>query len=149
MQVPRGGGAIVPTYSTLALDGVSGCHAPAVLYPWEMNPGIPWTGGWVGLRAGLDTEAKGKILCICRGSNPGRLACSQTLYCLSYPSSLLPLWNLKSTKLIQVLHFILWAMIELLSVSEEAGDYETTGSAFCFHTTVTQSLPFNSLSQLS
>jgi hypothetical protein len=26
----------------------------------------------VGLRAGLDTEARGKILCLCRGSNPGR-----------------------------------------------------------------------------
>jgi hypothetical protein len=26
----------------------------------------------VGLRAGLDTEARGKILCPCRGSNPDR-----------------------------------------------------------------------------
>jgi hypothetical protein len=29
-------------------------------------------------RAGLDTEARGKILCTCRGSNPGRPARSQT-----------------------------------------------------------------------
>jgi hypothetical protein len=43
-------------------------------------PGTHWIGGWVGLRAGLDTEARGKILCLCRGSNPGSLFCSQTLY---------------------------------------------------------------------
>jgi hypothetical protein len=29
-------------------------------------------GGWVGLRAGLDTEVRGKILCFCRGSNLDR-----------------------------------------------------------------------------
>jgi hypothetical protein len=41
----------------------------------------------MGPRAGLDTEDIGKILCPCRGSNPGRPARSQTLYCLSYPGS--------------------------------------------------------------
>jgi hypothetical protein len=39
----------------------------------------------VGPRASLDAEARGKILCLCRGSNPGHPARSQTLYCLSYP----------------------------------------------------------------
>jgi hypothetical protein len=38
--------------------------------PRERNPGINWTGGWVGLRAGLGKEVRGKILCLCRGSNP-------------------------------------------------------------------------------
>jgi hypothetical protein len=33
-------------------------------------PGTHCTGGWVGPRAGLDTETRGKILCPCRGSNP-------------------------------------------------------------------------------
>jgi hypothetical protein len=33
----------------------------------------------VGLRAGLDTEARGKILCLCLGPDPGRPVCSQTL----------------------------------------------------------------------
>jgi hypothetical protein len=46
-------------------------YAPAALYPQEMTPGTHWTGGWVGLRAGLDTEARGKFR-FCRGSNPGR-----------------------------------------------------------------------------
>jgi hypothetical protein len=35
-------------------------HAPAALYPWERTQGTHWIGGWVGLRAGLDTEAKRK-----------------------------------------------------------------------------------------
>jgi hypothetical protein len=34
----------------------------------ERSPGTNWIGGWVGLRAGLDTKARGKILC--QGSNP-------------------------------------------------------------------------------
>jgi hypothetical protein len=51
------------------------------------DKGTHWIEGWVGLRAGLDTEAKEKILCICRGSNLGRPVCSQTLNWRSYPSS--------------------------------------------------------------
>jgi hypothetical protein len=40
-----------------ALDGVSGQrHDPAALYP-----SIHWIGGWEDFKAGLDTEAKGKI----------------------------------------------------------------------------------------
>jgi hypothetical protein len=42
-------------------DELSG-SAPAALYPPEMTPNTHWTGGWMGLRAGLDTEAKEKIL---------------------------------------------------------------------------------------
>jgi hypothetical protein len=40
--------------------------------PGERTPGTHCTGGWVGSRAGLDTEARGKILCPRRGSNPDR-----------------------------------------------------------------------------
>jgi hypothetical protein len=29
---------------------------------------VPGKGGWVGLRAVLDTEVRGKFFCICRGS---------------------------------------------------------------------------------
>jgi hypothetical protein len=36
------------------------------------DPGTHWTGGWVCLRAGMDTEVRGKILCPCRESNPDR-----------------------------------------------------------------------------
>jgi hypothetical protein len=42
------------------------------LRPGKGPPGTHWTGGWVGPRAGLDTEERGKILCPCRGSNPHR-----------------------------------------------------------------------------
>jgi hypothetical protein len=47
-------------------------HAPAALCPGERTPGTHCTGGWVGPRAGLDTEDRGKILCPCRRSNPDR-----------------------------------------------------------------------------
>jgi hypothetical protein len=51
------------SFFTSALDGVSGQrHAPAALYSWERTPGTHWIGGWVGLRAGLDTEARGNML---------------------------------------------------------------------------------------
>jgi hypothetical protein len=41
--------------------GVSGQrHAPAAFCPGECTPGIYCTGGWVGPRAGLDTEAREK-----------------------------------------------------------------------------------------
>jgi hypothetical protein len=51
-------------FSISALGGVSGQrHASA---------GTLCTGGWVGPRAGLDTEATGKILYLCRGSNLDR-----------------------------------------------------------------------------
>jgi hypothetical protein len=56
--------------------------------PWpsfragKKTPGTRWTGGWVGPRAGLDTEARGKILLRLPGIEPrlpDRPACSQTL----------------------------------------------------------------------
>jgi hypothetical protein len=49
--------------------------------------GTHWIRGWVGPRAGLDAEARRKILCPCRWSNPDRPARSQTLYWLSYCGS--------------------------------------------------------------
>jgi hypothetical protein len=52
--------------------------------PGEGTPGTHWIGGWVGPRAGLDANARGKILCPCRGSYPDHPAHGQTLYCLSY-----------------------------------------------------------------
>jgi hypothetical protein len=69
-------------------------HAPAALYPRRKDPpGTHCTGGWVGPRAGLDAEARGKILCLCRGSNLGRPVCSQILYLLSYPGSVYTFTN--------------------------------------------------------
>jgi hypothetical protein len=46
----------------------------------------------VGLRGGLDTDARGKILSPLSGIEPrsaGRPARSQTLYCLSYPDGII------------------------------------------------------------
>jgi hypothetical protein len=48
----------------------------------RFNPGTHWTGGWVGPRAGLDTEATRKLLSPLPGNeprSPGRRARSQAL----------------------------------------------------------------------
>jgi hypothetical protein len=60
-------------------------HALAALYPQGKDP--LGTEGWLGLRVGLDTEVRGKILLPLPGIEPrssGRPVRSQTLYCLSY-----------------------------------------------------------------
>jgi hypothetical protein len=55
-------------------DGVSGQrHAPDAFYPRERTAGNHLIGGLVGLRASLDTDAGGKVLCLCRLSNPCNL----------------------------------------------------------------------------
>jgi hypothetical protein len=55
-----------------ALDGGEWSASHLCFIPMEKTPSTHWIGGWVGLRAGLDTEARGKILCLCQGSNPNR-----------------------------------------------------------------------------
>jgi hypothetical protein len=53
--------------------GVSGQrHGRPLFTPGERAPGTHYTGGCVGPSAGLDTMARGKILCLCRGSNHDR-----------------------------------------------------------------------------
>jgi hypothetical protein len=48
--------------------------------PWlRTTPGSCWIGDWVGLRAGVDIEARGKVLSLYQGLNPGHPVCSQTL----------------------------------------------------------------------
>jgi len=60
------------SFTTSALDGVVSVTPRPLFTPGERIPGTHCTGGWVGPRAGLDTEVRGKILCLCRGSNPNR-----------------------------------------------------------------------------
>jgi hypothetical protein len=68
--------------------------------PWERTPGTHCTGGWVGPRAVLDIEARGKILSPLpriEPRSPGRSARSKTLYWLSYPAQ-------QENTLVQILH---------------------------------------------
>jgi hypothetical protein len=60
------------SFLTSALDGGewSASRPGRAFTPGERTPGTHCTGGWVGPRAGLDTEARGKILCPGRESNP-------------------------------------------------------------------------------
>jgi hypothetical protein len=61
------------SFTTSTLDGGEwSASRPGRALPREKDLGTQWTGGWVGPRAGLDTEARGKILCLWRGSNPDR-----------------------------------------------------------------------------
>jgi hypothetical protein len=62
------------SFSTSALDGGewSASRPGRTFTPGERTPTTHWTGGWVGPRASLDTQARGKILCPCRGSNLDR-----------------------------------------------------------------------------
>jgi hypothetical protein len=61
METYGGSGYIAPPFLTSALDEVS-CqlHAPGASF-MEKAPGTPWTGGYVGPRAGPDV-AKRKFL---------------------------------------------------------------------------------------
>jgi hypothetical protein len=69
------------SYSFSTLDGREwSASRPGRALPMEKDPGTHCTGGWVGPRAGLDTEDRGKIFCLCRGSNPDRPVRSLTLY---------------------------------------------------------------------
>jgi hypothetical protein len=80
------------SFLTSALDVGDWSVTPQPRFtPRERTPSTHCTGGWVGLRASLDTEARGKILCLCRGSKPVLPICSQTLYWLSNPSQAPPI----------------------------------------------------------
>jgi hypothetical protein len=60
------------SFTTSALHGgewSASCRGHAL----PLGKGAHCTGGWVGPRAGLDTEARGKILYPCKGSNLNRL----------------------------------------------------------------------------
>jgi hypothetical protein len=72
------------SFTTSVLGGLVVSVKPGPRFtPGEMTPGTHWTGGWVGPRAGVDTEARGKILSTLpeiEPRSPGRPARSQTLY---------------------------------------------------------------------
>jgi hypothetical protein len=68
------------SFLTSSLDGGEwSASRPGRALLRERAPGTHCTGGWVCLRAGLDTEVTGKILFPCRGSTPDRPVLSQTL----------------------------------------------------------------------
>jgi hypothetical protein len=63
-------------------------HAPAALYPHGKGERTPHrthcTGGWVDPRAGLETEVRGKILCLCRGSKLDRPVVQSAVRSISF-----------------------------------------------------------------
>jgi hypothetical protein len=99
IYIGKKGGKVIPLHAmealgvrsflTSALDG----DEWSVSRPGRALPPVPIVqeAGWAS-RAGLDAEARGKILCLSQGSNPGRPVRSQTLY---WPYTLLGsyLWH--------------------------------------------------------
>jgi len=70
-------------------------HAPAAPYPLE-RPGTHCTGGWVGLRAGLDRCGKSLLTGIRSSDRPEGW---QSLYPLRYPAHYLLTYLLQTTVL--------------------------------------------------
>jgi hypothetical protein len=69
------------SFLTSALNGGEwSASRPGRVYPRKMTPCTHCIGGWVGLRAGLDTEARGKNPLPLPASNPSRPVCSQTVH---------------------------------------------------------------------
>jgi hypothetical protein len=64
MVALEGRGDVAHTHSSPRhLMGTRGqCLAPAALCPGDLTPCTHCAGGWVGSRAGLDTEVRGQIL---------------------------------------------------------------------------------------
>jgi hypothetical protein len=95
MQATRGRGCIAPTHSWPWQEvWVSGQHhILAALYLCRRTPGTHWVGGWADLKAGLDTEARGKILRLCWGLNPFCSVCSQTLNWTELPQLCFCSWT--------------------------------------------------------
>jgi hypothetical protein len=61
------------SFTTSALDvGKWSASRPGRALSPGKGPGTLWTGGWVGFRAGLDTEAREKSVRFCRGLNLDR-----------------------------------------------------------------------------
>jgi hypothetical protein len=77
-QTRHGGTCEERTYSSYLFltseleDGEWSAHALAALYPRERAPGTHWLGDLVGPTSGLETEARGKIHCLCRGAKTER-----------------------------------------------------------------------------
>jgi hypothetical protein len=62
-------------------------HAPAALYPVGKDPRYPMYRRLGGPQSRSGQRLQEKSFRLCRGSNPVRPVCSQTLHWLSYPSS--------------------------------------------------------------
>jgi hypothetical protein len=67
MKALGGRGGIPPTHSRLRhqIGRVISVMPRPRFTSGQSTPGTHWTGGWVSLRGGLDTEVRGKILCFC------------------------------------------------------------------------------------
>jgi hypothetical protein len=69
------------SFLTSALDGGGwSVSRPGRVLPQGNDPSTHGIGGWVGPKSGYDTEARGRILYLCRGLKPSRPHSNQMLY---------------------------------------------------------------------
>jgi hypothetical protein len=69
-QHTYGGAGMYSSYSftiSALYGGEWSASRPGRALTRERTPGTHWTGDWVGLRAGLDTQVRGKVLFACVG----------------------------------------------------------------------------------
>jgi hypothetical protein len=105
--------------------------------PGERAPGTHCTGGWVGPRDGLHAEVRGKTLCLCRGSNPGRPVRSQTLLITCKEHVCLKLLRgsaSNETRSVRSSHkAITYRVDELTAYMEEQVLHQIKASSYCFY----------------
>jgi hypothetical protein len=80
-----GSGGIAPRILDLGTRWRWSASRPSCFTPRERARGTQWIGGWVGLKAGLDTVVKKKNPSLFKDSNPR----SSSAILLSYPGSIL------------------------------------------------------------
>jgi ribosome modulation factor len=66
-------------YQRGIVQQAQGSSSDTAVSPHHNNQSSHWIGGWVDFRAGLGTEDRGKILCLCLRSKPDRSVRSQAV----------------------------------------------------------------------
>jgi hypothetical protein len=77
LLLPSGLERMCSSYPFL-ISALDGNQWSASLYPRAKTPGTHWIGGLC-LRAGLETDSRRKVICLCSVSTPDLTVCIQTL----------------------------------------------------------------------
>jgi hypothetical protein len=145
MEARGGRGGIAPTHSRPRhyMGWVVSVTPRPRFYPRGTEPRTHWIGGWVGPRAGLGTEVRGNIFCLCRGSNLDRpvfqsVARHYTDWATRLPYNLLGMHNLYWTKIrawLHVLYVHIWTVHADLTQGEVVWLYMHSLDPICISET--------------
>jgi hypothetical protein len=119
-------------FLTLAVPEVtSQHHKPFALYPQGKDPISHCIGGWVGLRAGLDSETRGKNSLPLPGMELSRPVCSQTLYWLSYLSCHQTLHAVKNLTVLKFCDVFIFAVETDIQISHVRTELKRMTAWYC------------------